>query len=347
MTSFRNFGEQLLAVRAAALQPYRTDARLLELNRRGVGGAAGASEAVPADGGFVVAPEFSNTLVERVYADSEVLSRVTNLPMRSSSIAFPTFDEQSRADGSRFGGIRGYWQNEADTATATKPKFSRRELATKKLVIFCYLTDELVEDADALGAFVEAGFKKEAQFKLVDGIVNGDGAGKPNGILSSGALITVAKDSGQSSGTLITDNVTGMWGRLWPGSSQTAVWLISKTVEASLATLNMTVGAAGSLVFFYKPGTPYNTLMGRPVITIEQCQKIGTPGDIVLADLSRYVVGMRAADLAVSMHIEFLSDQTAFRFVMRVDGQTIDHTPVVPFDGSGTTVSPFLCIAER
>lgn len=345
---FRTFGEQLLAVRAAALQPHRTDARLYELNRRGVGGAAGASEAVPADGGFAVAPEFKRALVERIYADDEVLGRVFNTPMKSSSLAFPTFDEESRVDGSRFGGIRGYWENEADTATATKPKFARGELSTKKLVIFTYLTDELIQDADALGAFVEAGFKKEAQFKLVDGIVNGDGAGKPSGILSSGALITIAKDGGQGSGTLITDNVTGMWARLWPGSAQTAVWPISKTVDASLWTMNITVGDGGSAVSFYKPGQPYNTLMGRPVITIEQCQKIGTPGDIILADLSRYFLGIRQdGELAVSIHVRFLIDEQAFRFVMRVDGQTIDHTPVTPFDGSGITTSPFLCTAAR
>ena len=67
---FHSLGEQLLAVRAAALTPHKIDPRLLELNRRGVAGAGGASEAVPADGGFAVAPEFSNKLVERVYADA-------------------------------------------------------------------------------------------------------------------------------------------------------------------------------------------------------------------------------------------------------------------------------------
>lgn len=345
MTPFRSFGEQLIAVRNAALSPHRVDSRLLQL--RGVGGAAGGSEAVPADGGFAVAPEFSRRLVERVYTDDEVLSRVTRIPMKKKSLAYPMFDEQSRVDGSRFGGVRGYWENEADTATASKPKFARGELNTKKLVILTYLTDELLEDSDALGVFVEAAFKKEAQFKMVDGIVNGDGAGKPNGILSSGAVITIAKDGGQTSGTLSTTNVTGMWGRLWPGSSRTAVWLISKTVETSLWTLSMTVGSAGSLVFFYQPGSPYNTLMGRPVIAIEQCQNIGTSGDIILADLQRYFLGVREeGETAISMHVNFLTDEQAFRFVMRVDGHTIDHAPVTPFKGTGTT-SPFLCVAAR
>ena len=46
------------------------------------------------------------------------------------------------------------------------------------------------------------------------------------------------------------------------------------------------------------------------------------------------------------MEVKFVTDEAAFRFVLRVDGQPIDQLPVTPFTGTNT-VSPFVCIAAR
>jgi len=43
-------------------------------------------------------------------------------------IAFPRSAETSRANGSRWGGVRSYWRDEGEQATATKATFGRLQL---------------------------------------------------------------------------------------------------------------------------------------------------------------------------------------------------------------------------
>jgi HK97 family phage major capsid protein len=82
------------------------------------------------------------------------------------------------------------------------------------------------------------------------------------------------------------------------------------------------------------------------VVSVEQCAALGTVGDILLADLSHYRVLDGGVRPAISMHYDFLHDQSIFRFVMRVDGQPEFMTPVTPFSG-GNTQSPFVSLATR
>lgn len=92
---------------------------------------------------------------------------------------------------------------------------------------------------------------------------------------------------------------------------------------------------------------PYGTLFGRPVIPLEQCSAAGDVGDIILADISQYLLidkgGIKAAS---SVHVRFLYDENVFRFIYRVDGQPIWNKPLTPFKGSAT-VSPFVTLAKR
>ncbi len=121
-------------------------------------------------------------------------------------------------------------------------------------------------------------------------------------------------------------------------------------IEPQLFTMSLTVGSGGVPV--YMPaggvsGTPYSTLFGRPVIPLEQCQTLGTPGDIILADFSQYLlIDKGGINAASSIHVRFLYDENVFRFIYRVDGQPIWNQPVTPFKGSSTK-SPFVALAAR
>ena len=130
---FASFGEQMQAVYRAGIYPGRVDGRLAEVQRRA--SPAGASEQVPADGGFLVAPEFAERLLERVYSTGQFLQRTTSVPISkpgSTGAKIAGFDEQSRENGLRFGGVLSYWQNEADEVLATKPKFREVESSASR-----------------------------------------------------------------------------------------------------------------------------------------------------------------------------------------------------------------------
>jgi HK97 family phage major capsid protein len=94
-------------------------------------------------------------------------------------------------------------------------------------------------------------------------------------------------------------------------------------------------------------GQPYNALFGRPVVVIEQASVLGTVGDVVLADMSRYLIGQKGGlQSAQSIHVQFTTDQSVFRFVLRIDMAPELATAITPAQGS-TTESCFVTLETR
>jgi len=351
--AWRSLGEFLVAVKRASDPTMRHDPLVQKLVKYNERAASGLSEGVPSDGGFLVQQDFAEELLKNVYKTGVLASRVRRIPIsnpRSNGLKIYGIDETSRADGSRWGGVVAYWTSEAEAKTKSKPKFREINLKLNKLTGLCYATDELLEDAAALETIIRQAFRDEFGFKMDDGILNGTGAGQPLGILQSNAVVTVAKESGQAAQTIVAENILKMWSRCFGRSRPNAVWLINQDIEPQLYSLSLKIGTGG--VPLYMPanglaGQPWSTLFGRPVIPVEHCQTLGTKGDIVLADLSQYVmIDKGAPRSAASIHVRFLYDETVYRFVYRVDGQPIWSAPLTPYKGSNT-LSPFVTLATR
>jgi len=339
-----SLGEQLMAVKTAATSHGQImDARLKA--------PTGLSEGVPADGGFLVQTDFATTLLEKVFVSSGIVSRVFRMPLggNSNAMKIPAVNDDSRADGSRSGGILAYWAGEGGTKTPSYPTFKQVALELKKLVGLTYATDELLQDAPALEAWITRAFASEFDFKIADAIINGDGAAKPLGILNAPCLHTVTAETGQGASTIVAENIIKMWASRFGPNSLNYIWLINQNIEPQLYTMAIAVGTGGIPV--YMPagglsGQPYGTLMGRAVIPCEQAATLGTAGDIILADLSQYVmIDKGSMQSASSIHVSFTTDQTCFRFVYRCDGQPLWSTYLTPYKGSTSYQSPFVVLS--
>lgn len=338
---FSSFGEQLMAAYRAAMPGGKVDERL------STRAASGLNETTPSDGGFLVQQDFVTELLKRTYETGILASKVKKIPISTNAngMKINAIDEDSRANGSRWGGVQTYWEGEADEITASKPKFRQMELSLKKLTGLCYATDELLQDAAALEAVIRQAFAEEFGFKIDDAILSGSGEGEPLGILNSGAIVTVAKEASQTD-TITVENLIKMWNRLWSRSRANAVWYINQELEPYLYTLKI-----GDKPVYIPAGglseKPYGTLFGRPVVPIEQCSAAGEVGDIILADIGQYLLidkgGIKSAS---SIHVRFLYDENVFRFIYRVDGKPIWTKPLTPYKGSAT-VSPFVTLAKR
>jgi HK97 family phage major capsid protein len=347
--SWRSFGEYLLAIAAASAPGGRIDRRLVEAREDRY-----LNEGIPSEGGFLVQEDFINTLLTRTYELAVLASRAWKIPVSSNAngVVINAIQETSRANGSRWGGVLAYWLAEAMEKTESEPKFRAMDLKLKKLIGLCYSTDELLQDAAALEAVITRAFTEEFAFRVDDAIYRGTGAGMPLGILNSPCLVTVLKEVGQPAATILFENIVKMWSRMWGRSRPNAVWLINQDIEPQLFGMSLAVGAGGIPVYLPAnglSGSPYGTLMGRPVIPIEQAATLGAVGDIMLADLSQYVMidkgGIQAAS---SVHVKFVYDKTAFRFVYRVDGQPLWNSPLTPFQGgAGNSQSPFVVLETR
>jgi len=325
--------------------------RVVNYQQRIMAAATGAGEAVPSDGGFLVGEDYAAGLIKRAYDNNQVISRCTRrtLSGNANSMKLNGIDETSRANGSRHGGIRSYWMAEADDMTGSKPKFRQLEMELKEHGVLFYATDRMLDDAAFLEQEVNDAVSDEIGFKTQDAIINGTGAGQPLGILNSGCLISQAKETGQDAATIVYENYLKMLTRKW-GPLANYVWLINQEIYPQLGQMNLAVGTGGAPVYVPSSGAneaPFQFLGGRPMIEIEQAAALGTVGDIILADLSQYVIiekgGVQAA---MSIHVEFLSNQTVLRWITRVDGQPSWNSALTPFKGSATR-SPFVTIAAR
>lgn len=317
--------------------------------------ATGAGEAVASEGGYLVPMDMASDLIKRTYENGSILSRVRKMPISANSngITINAVDETSRADGSRVGGIRGYWVDEAGSITASQPKFRQMELKLKKVAALLYATDELLEDTMALENLIQEEVPKELAFKVEDAIVNGDGAGKPKGFnvtTGNSPLVSVSKETGQLANTIVFENIVKMWARMYAPSRTNAVWLINQDIEPQLYSMGLDGGTASTPAYMPPGGlsvSPYATLMGRPVLPVEHCATLGTAGDIMLVDLSQYMmIDKGGINQASSIHVRFVNHETAFRFTYRVDGQPIWNSALTPFKGTNT-LSPFVRLATR
>lgn len=337
-------GEFLQAVHRSATGQ-GTDERLL------IGAAAqGMGAAVGADGGFLVGQSVSDRVMLRVMG-GQIMSRISPIPLEAGtdSIALNVVNETSRATGSRFGGVQGYWIDEGTAPTASRPRLAKVELKLRGLAALGYATNELLRNAAALDSVMTRAFGEELKFLAENAIFRGSGAGQPLGLLNAPALITVPAEVGQGAATIVKENVDKMWARMYAPARQNAIWLINQDIEPQLDDLQMGVGVGGVPVYLPPGGlseTPHARLKGRPVIPVEYASTLGAVGDIVLTSFDDYLAIQEAVQQASSMHVAFTTNEMAFRAVMYVDGQHAWRSALTPFQGTNT-LSPIVTLAAR
>jgi HK97 family phage major capsid protein len=346
---FSGLGEQLFAIYNAGRSGGTRDRRLDAINA-----ASGGSATVPADGGFLIQSDYTTALLKRAYDTGVVASRCDRIGISANadSLEVPYIDETSRATGSRWGGVQIYRAGETDVVTQKKPKVGKWECRLEDLKGLAYMTRRLLADAGAMEQVYSQAFAEEFAFVLDDEIIRGDGAAKCLGLLNAPALVTIAKELNQVADTVVAENIVNMWSAMWGRSRANAVWFYNTEIEPQLYLLNKAIGTAGALVFMPPgglSGAPYASLFGRPLVPIEQASAIGDVGDIILADMSQYQLidkdGLRAES---SLHVKFVEDEMAFKWVARVNGAPKWQSSLTPYKGAAARrVSPFVTLAAR
>jgi HK97 family phage major capsid protein len=349
---FPDFSAYLAEVRKAGAEP-GADAQQAADRIRNAATSYG-SEGVGADGGFAVPPTFRAAIAQKVEAEAELLPRCDVLPISSSSLEVPKDETPPWSTSS----VRAYWTGEGKTMTQSRPNLETSTLKLHKLTALVPITDELLEDAPAIGPYVIKRAATAINDRVNAAIIAGTGAGQPLGILSSGALIAQAKETSQVADTIHGLNLVKMWSRMPAAWRRDAVWLIHPDAEPLLMSAGLqinnpagTLAVGGALAYVAAGGitdSPYASLFGRPVIVSQHCTEPGNVGDIIFASLPQYCIAMRAGGLQAdsSIHLWFDQGVTAFRFQLRMTGQPWWSSPIPDYRGSGTR-SAFVALAER
>lgn len=350
---FKSFTHFLVEVHKTALGRQNTETINKVYNSDYVKkAAAGMGELVGSDGGFLVPPQFSDTIFERVYKENDLLKRTDQYTVTGNSMVFPRNAESSRINGSRWGGARAYWTQEGNTITASRPTFGRLQMNLHKLACITPITSELIEDSGpAVAQYTQKVFANEINFVVGDSLVNGTGAGQPLGILNAACTVSVSKETGQSAATVVPANVVKMWARRFKaGSTGQYVWLMNQDVGPQLHLMTLGIGTAG-VVTYLPPGglseAPYGTLMGAPIIETEWNATLGTVGDLILVDMGQWCsISKGGMQTATSMHVYFTTDEQAFRTTFRLDSQPWWASALTPFKGTNTQ-APAISLATR
>lgn len=338
---FTSFGEFALTVAAGG-----NDERLIR--------NATMTTGTGADGGFAVPLQFFGPVLDEALGMEVVRPRANVVPMTSKQAAAGVFDYGDGTSGKR-AGLQLLWGKEADSLTEQRGKVRELGLTAHKGSILVRVSNELAADAPAFDRQLGQAMVAAVAIGLDTAFLAGTGSGQALGVLNASCLITVSKESGQAANTLLLQNLAAMVGRLSPSSFRNAVWLVHPTLVPKLYLMSYTVqnlagteNVGGSHVQAITQDAAGNLhIFGRPVEVTEACSALSAKGDIILADFSRYMIGMRAdATIKKDESRYFDSDEIAFRLTLRVDGQPQDAVPTKLKDGTNT-VGPFVTLEAR
>lgn len=341
---YKNLGEQLLDVVAMTTDAPGA-ARARERQQQVANAASGGSTGIGSDGGYLVETDKAKDIVTSSIETGVFSSRCSIQPIgaNADSFSYLAADDRDRSDA-KINGVSVYRKAEADEMqNSGKAKLRERELRLEDLYGLVFVTNRMLRDAPAMAAYTKRVLREQLSFRLDSEIWGGNGAGQCLGVMNSDLPVTVAPEAAQVAGTINATNISKMMAR-FKGDIRKAAWFVNQDTLSQFPL--MTVGQ----VPVFQPdfaASPFGGLFRLPIVPVEHCKTLGALGDIVLADWSQYLLITKGGvEEAESIHVKFLTDETAFRFIMRNNGMPLHDQPIIPLNGS-KTLSPFVMLAER
>lgn len=334
---FASLGEFAQAVRFAnpmAGGDFRVDERLSAPSNV-------HTEQGDAAGSFLVPAEFREEIVDLVFGDSDAIMNLIS-PMPTSKNRVQGLGDETTPWGTN--GVKAYWRSEADQMTASKLDLTPRETPLNEVYAFVNASEELLEDAPRLTTYLQRKAPAAIRWKAVEAFMWGDGVGKPQGWMTSNALVSVPKESGQAADTIVAANVSKMFSRAINPAN--CVWIANPDTLPQLMVLESASGQP-----LWQPNfsvAPGGMLLGRPIYWSDHADTLGDLGDLQFVNPNGYEAFRKqnGVSFAESIHLFFDYNVRAFRWIFRIGGQPVLSAPITP-DKSIATRSHFVAIAAR
>ncbi|MGE6693342.1 phage major capsid protein [Sphingobium limneticum] len=343
-TEFESLGEFLSAVRFN-----QNDPRLnyVENAAANADGQIDASMRMDNDvqGGFMVPPQLSSTIMKVEPQNALVRPNATVIPAGSppdAGITIPALDQSGQNPKNMFGGVEFKWIGEGEEKPETDAKLKGVTLTPHEIAGFVTITDKLLRNWQASGAFIENLFNGAAASAEDFAFQRGDGVHKPMGALNAPATKWVNR---LTANQVKYEDLAAMVARiLMRGGAP--IWSIPQAVLPSLLTMTDPAGhyiwKANSAVDAAVSGVA-GTLLGYPVRWNNRAPLLGSRGDLLLADWSHYLIKDGSGPfVATSEHVKFTSNQTVIKFFWNVDGAPWLNAPIT--EENGWEVSPFVAL---
>jgi HK97 family phage major capsid protein len=226
--------------------------------------------------------------------DTFIRPRAFVQPMTSATMQIPFLDittAQAAGVSAFFGGMQATWTAEAQTRSEYEPQFKQLELRPWELSAYSVSSNVLLQDsAIGLEKFLMTLFAKVIGWTEEYAFLQGNGVGKPLGMLNASACIAtggggLGSNQRDAANAVSFNDIATMISRLLPSSLQRAIWAVHPYTLPQLIQLK---DGANRVVWVNALGGATEKvpgyLFGRPVFITEKLPALGTKGDVMLVD---------------------------------------------------------------
>lgn len=280
------------------------------------------------DGGYLVMPELSATVVSRVFETSPIRLVANVEQTGAKSRTFLIDDDEGSAE----------WASEKAAATEDTPDVGEKEIVTHNIRAKMNATADVLADAyvDLASWLVQKGSDKIARTENT-AFFSGNGVARPRGLLTyanwaSPGVYERDKIEQIASGAataLTADGLIDTQYALKEAYQAGATWLMKR------ATFGSVIKLKGSDNFYFGPmmlaeGVPTMQLLGKRVIFCDDMQAIGTGSNLAVAygDFKRAYTILDRVGLQVLRDPYSAHPYTIFHLTRRTGGDVTNFDAV-------------------
>lgn len=264
------------------------------------------------EGGYLVPDEFEKTLVQGLEEQNIMRGLATVITTSSGELIVPTVTSHGTAA----------WTGEEAAFTPSDEAFGQVRLSAYKATTLIIVSEELLNDsAFDLEAYIKREFARRIGALEEAAFVNGDGIGKPTGVVQ-GASEGKVGATGQTT-SVTADDLIDLYHSLKRPYRVRATWLMADSTAKAIRKLKDKDGQ-----YLWQPGLQAgqpDRILGRPVAISDNMPEMAASAkSILFGDFSYYWIADRQGRAFQRLNELYATNgQVGFRVYQRVDGKLV------------------------
>jgi HK97 family phage major capsid protein len=278
-----------------------------------------------AAGGYLVPDEFERQLIQIIESQNVMRGLATVITTSSGTREIPVESDYGTAT----------WLGENAAYTESDAQFSQKTLSAYKLGTLIKVSEELLQDSFFdISNYIANAFARRFAKAEEAAFVNGDGTGKPTGVIADATEGKVGQ-TGQTT-SVTADDLIDLYHALKRPYRMNAAFLMNDSTAKVIRKLKDQDGQ-----YLWQPGLQLgqpDRLLGRPVYISDDVPVMAANAkSILFGDFSHYwIADRKGATMQRLDELYAANGQVGFRMYKRVDGKLIRNDAVVYYQNSAS-----------
>ena len=281
-------------------------------------------------GGYTIPDDFRLPVLDLPVEAPHIIDRATVVPCPTGEITMP---KSNQTDDNEYGGMTGSWISEAGEKPKTDTTFEQVKIAAHEYAMHTQISHRLLSRSPiGMERWIATKGRQVCLDALDTAFTNGDGNGKPLGILQTSGIREVTR---AGAGAVSNADLVKLKYALRPQHRARGVYLLEDGVLEALELLEDTQNRP--LFKNSIANGPYDMIAGYPYVSSTRMPTIGNDGDVAFVDLSEYYVAMEE-DIVVKRSDDFaFTNNVATIAIFVVVGGRLVQPRVASFLGDGVS----------